>query len=68
MIEAIENNQDDVNVMYDQVVEAFNDTANRYSEKWKENQQRNGLHLEISGGKKETQAKEKRKCRIQQAL
>jgi len=33
VIEAIETNQDDVNVMYAKVVEAFNDTANRYSEK-----------------------------------
>jgi len=70
MIEAIETNHDDVNVMYAKVVGAFNDTAKKVLGKVKKTSKRMTYrcHLEISGGKKEPQVKEKRKCRIQKAL
>ena len=68
MIEAIETNQDDVNVMYAKVAGAFNDTAKkgtRKSEIKTSKRMTYRCQLEISGGKKEPQAEEKRKCRIQ---
>lgn len=73
VIEVIEMNQDDVsvNVMYAKVVGAFNDTAKkdtRKSERKTSKRMAYRCHLEISGGKKEPQAKEMRKCRIQKAL
>jgi len=38
--EATETNHENVSVMYDQVVKAFNMMEKRYMEKWKENQQK----------------------------